>query len=74
MSQIYSHRLISLYDKCHRAKHQLYVYSKKTMCRVKNILELEAFRLTHHESDYLIVVEGNKAKYLLRSFEGENLA
>ncbi|WP_051691107.1 hypothetical protein [Bacillus zhangzhouensis] len=81
MSQIYSiqiaakalnlHKLISLYEKCHQAQHRLYVYSKKTMCNIKNIVELETFRLTHLESDYLIVVEGKKAQDLLQPFEKE---
>ncbi|AOC58441.1 general stress protein [Bacillus pumilus] len=84
MSQIYSiqiaakalnlHKLISLYQKCHQAQHRLYVYSKKTMCNIKNIVELETFRLTHLESDYLIVVEGKKAQDLLRPFEKEQVS
>ncbi|MEK5499066.1 general stress protein [Bacillus sp. FSL M8-0077] len=82
MSQIYSiriaakalnlHKLISLYEKCQHSQHRLYVYSKKTMCNIKNIVELETFRLTHLESDYLIVVEGKEAQDLLQPFEKEN--
>ncbi|AMM99024.1 general stress protein [Bacillus pumilus] len=84
MSQIYSiqiaakalnlHKLISLYEKCHQAQHRLYVYSKKTMCNIKNIVELETFRLIHLESDYLIVVEGKKAQDLLQPFEKEKVS
>ncbi|MFS0654048.1 general stress protein [Bacillus sp. 179-C3.3 HS] len=84
MSQIYStriaakalslHKLISLFETCQHAQHRLYVYSKKTMCNVKNIVDLEVFRLTHLESDCLIVVEGKKAQDLLQSFEKEKTA
>ena len=84
MSQIYSiqiaakalnlHKLISLYEKCQQAQHRIYVYSKKTMCSIKNIVELETFRLTHLESDYLIVVEGKKAQDLLQPFEKEKVS
>ncbi|AOZ88991.1 general stress protein [Bacillus xiamenensis] len=84
MSQIYSiriaakalnlHKLISLYEKCQHAHHRLYVYSKKTMCNIKNIVELETFRLTHLESDYLIVVQGKEAQNLLQPFEKEKVS
>ncbi|BBP92935.1 hypothetical protein BsIDN1_65530 [Bacillus safensis] len=43
------------------------------MCSIKNIVELETFRLTHLESDYLIVVEGKKAQDLLQPFEKEKV-
>ncbi|MFJ5964265.1 hypothetical protein [Bacillus sp. NPDC093026] len=47
------------------------IYSIQIATKAKNIVELETFRLTHLEYDYLIVIEGKKAQDLLQSFEKE---
>ncbi|KXZ17033.1 hypothetical protein AXI59_11280 [Bacillus nakamurai] len=61
--------LIQLYQLCHTGSHELYIYSKKTMCKIKDIIELETFRMAHKEQEYLIVVEGKKAVQLIDKFK-----
>lgn len=57
--------MLQLYQLCHTGGHELYIYSKKTMCKIKDIIELETFRMAHKEQEYLIVVEGKKRCSLL---------
>ncbi|MDR4433385.1 hypothetical protein [Bacillus tequilensis] len=61
--------LIHLYKMCHSGSHEVYIYSKKTMCKIKNLIELETFRMAHNEKEYLIVVEGTKAPQLIEKFQ-----
>ncbi|MBT2573049.1 hypothetical protein J7E26_03610 [Bacillus sp. ISL-51] len=61
--------LIQLYQLCHTGSHELYIYSKKTMCKIRDIIELETFRMAHKEKEYLIVVEGKKAVQLVDKFK-----
>lgn len=39
------------------------------MCKIKDIIELETFRMAHKEQEYLIVVEGKKAVRLVDRFK-----
>ena len=39
------------------------------MCKIKDIIELETFRMAHKEQEYLIVVEGKKAVQLVDRFK-----
>ncbi|MEK3846444.1 MULTISPECIES: hypothetical protein [Bacillus] len=61
--------LIHLYKMCHSGSHEVYIYSKKTMCKIKSLIELETFRMAHNEKEYLIVVEGKKASQLIEKFQ-----
>ncbi|MDP1499823.1 hypothetical protein [Bacillus velezensis] len=61
--------MLQLYQLCHTGGHELYIYSKKTMCKIKDIIELETFRMAHKEQEYLIVVEGKKAVQLVDRFK-----
>ncbi|MCY8089182.1 general stress protein [Bacillus sonorensis] len=58
--------LIELYRLCRSAKHQLYICSKKTMCKIKDLIELETFRMANWEKECLIVIEGKEAGTLVQ--------
>lgn len=62
--------LIQLYQLCHSGSHELYIYSKKTMCKIRDLIELETFRMVHKENEYLIVIEGKKADHMIEKFQG----
>ncbi|AYQ18345.1 general stress protein [Bacillus paralicheniformis] len=58
--------LIELYRLCRLARHQLYICSRKTMCKIKDLIELEMFRMANRENECLIVIEGKMAQELVR--------
>ncbi|KKB74225.1 MULTISPECIES: hypothetical protein [Bacillus] len=58
--------LIELYRLCRSAQHQLYICTKKTMCKIKDLLELEMFRMSNREKECLIVIEGKEAETLIQ--------
>lgn len=66
----YIKNLIQLYQLCHSGSHELYIYSKKTMCKIRDLIELETFRMAHKENEYLIVIEGKKADHMIEKFQG----
>jgi hypothetical protein len=58
--------LIELYKLCRSARHQLYICSRKTMCKIKDLIELEMFRMANRENECLIVIEGKMAQELVK--------
>ncbi|MFT0801693.1 general stress protein [Bacillus swezeyi] len=58
--------LIELYRLCRSARHQLYICSKKTVCKIKDLIELEVFRMANREKECLIVIEGREAQALIQ--------
>jgi hypothetical protein len=62
--------MIELYHSCHQLSHQLYIYSKKSMGKIKDLIDFETYRLTNPDSEYLIVIEGKESNRIIRKFEG----
>ncbi|MFN2744637.1 MULTISPECIES: hypothetical protein [Bacillus] len=58
--------LIELYRLCRSARHQLYICTKKTMCTMKDLIELEMFRMANREKECLVVIEGKEAQALIK--------
>lgn len=62
--------MIELYRSCQQLRQQLYIYSKKSMGLIKNLIDFETYRLTYPENEYIIVIEGREANDIVKRFEG----
>lgn len=61
--------MIELYHSCHQVSHQLYIYSKKSMGKIKNLIDFETYRLINPDKEYIIVIEGKEASQIVNRFE-----
>ncbi|ALC82765.1 MULTISPECIES: hypothetical protein [Bacillus] len=61
--------MIELYHSCQNVSHQIYIYSKKSMGKIKDIIDFETYRMINPDSEYVIVIEGKEAKHIVNRFE-----
>lgn len=59
-------RALTFYFICKQTNHSMYLYRNDQTCRIRRVTELISFLLTSEEKHVLIVIEGHKAKTVMK--------